>query len=295
MGTSGVVKIRPTNNCGSGLANGYVPAIINISRPKPALTFSGNYTICTSQQFTASNVPSWVTNYNWQVTPGNLVSLINANSNPVTVTKVANGIANIKLTISNNTCPLTFDYLTQEIIQNPQLIIGTPEPQYMYIWSESCLGGSDWEVTLQAVPNIGGVNYIWNYNGVDGLPTNSSTFYSYEFPANCIDMNFKINNSCGTSSYISKPSTFCPSNCGGFRMMISPNPSKDQITISSGIKSSLKIYQLKITDIKGDVKKNFKTPGQSQITVNIQNLTSGLYYIQIFDGKKWVSNSFYKE
>ena len=126
-GNGMVIRVRPANNCSSGLANGQIPATIFISRPKPPLTFTGGYTVCTSQNFEANNIPSWVSNYTWLVTPNTVFDNANPTSNPTTVNKLANGEGDIQLTISSPSCPLAFVYNTQEITNKPKLVAGTPQ------------------------------------------------------------------------------------------------------------------------------------------------------------------------
>ena len=124
-GNSSAILVRAINPCGASLIKGPIAGIA-VTRPKPALTFTGNSFVCSSQEFEALNPPSWVNNYAWQVTPTSIFGNANPNSNPTTVTKLANGEGNIQLTISSNTCPATFTYNTQEITGQPTLVAGPP-------------------------------------------------------------------------------------------------------------------------------------------------------------------------
>lgn len=62
-GDNQYIQIRALNTaCGITLAKGPITSI-PILRPKPSLTFTGGFTVCSSQNFQANSVPSWVTNF----------------------------------------------------------------------------------------------------------------------------------------------------------------------------------------------------------------------------------------
>lgn len=81
---------------------------------------------------------------------------------------------------------------------------------------------------------------------------------------------------------------------GGFT--VAPNPSRDYVivsrdnqTLSKGGSQNL-IYVIKITDRFGTVRKSFEyKPGITSIRISFPELSSGLYLISVFDGKKWMS------
>lgn len=50
------------------------------------------------------------------------------------------------------------------------------------------------------------------------------------------------------------------------------------------------MYQINITDLAGNVKKQYKySAGVSNTTVSIRGLSKGVYLIQAFDGTAWSS------
>lgn len=68
-----------------------------------------------------------------------------------------------------------------------------------------------------------------------------------------------------------------------------PNPTRNSITVESGEK----IYTAKITDATGLLYKSidFKS-GAKKFDININELREGLYFINLYDGKNWISRSF---
>jgi hypothetical protein len=77
---------------------------------------------------------------------------------------------------------------------------------------------------------------------------------------------------------------------------MSPNPSKEKVTVSVDTENSLKdapqslIYAIKITDFFGTCGETFEyKTGTSSVNIPLQNFNSGLYILSVFDGKKWSS------
>jgi hypothetical protein len=76
--------------------------------------------------------------------------------------------------------------------------------------------------------------------------------------------------------------------CGNY-YTISPNPATDNITID-GQKQKKNIKEVQIIDKTGQVRKTAKFGNNVQrVNLNISDLTPGIYYIKIFDGKEWRS------
>ena len=292
--TGGYVAIRPSNRACGGTTFSGNAIYIAIIREQPAITFSGSSTICSSQTYTASNIPSWVTNTLWEVNSSSLVTNGTSTSNPATFTKAADGVGTIKFTISNPGCGLSFSYTGQQITGNSNLIVGTPKPQALYKISEYCIGGSDWEATFQALPNVGGISYNWKINGSLDTYNHGSSYYTYQFPADCVSLDVQLETGCGTGPWLSadyygNPATFCPS-CFSFMMSMSPNPSTNQVTISSkSTKKPLNIREVRFVDAQGLVRKVVKAEGVRQLNIDISSLQSGRYFVNVFDGKEWIS------
>jgi len=99
-------------------------------------------------------------------------------------------------------------------------------------------------------------------------------------------------NSCGST----KTGVTIYSNC---RTMItaSPNPTTDNVTIAiaetknngSGNKKKAMMYQIKVIDQLGNVKKQYKYSGISNTNISLKGLINGMYNLQAYDGTSWSS------
>jgi pimeloyl-ACP methyl ester carboxylesterase len=91
-------------------------------------------------------------------------------------------------------------------------------------------------------------------------------------------------------------------NCG-FYFTVSPNPSKGNVTVSTESQTLSetsngqdKIYQIKIIDQLGIIKKQFSYSGGITITnINLSNLAVGIYTLQAYNGTIWSSQQIVKQ
>jgi Pregnancy-associated plasma protein-A/Secretion system C-terminal sorting domain len=94
--------------------------------------------------------------------------------------------------------------------------------------------------------------------------------------------------SCGYSAWYT--STFIIESCSANRFALSPNPAVSSLTVSLSADISpaesvnYKINSVKITDQSGILKKNQNCNNSKTATVNIDNLSPGIYFIEIIDG-----------
>jgi len=87
------------------------------------------------------------------------------------------------------------------------------------------------------------------------------------------------------------------SNCynGGSAYSLSPNPTTGDLQVSSTDKKT-NIKELKVTDKTGAIKKRFVySQNINSVKIDISSLPPNIYYIQIFDGKKWTSKAISKK
>ncbi len=293
--TGGYVSITPVNRaCGITTLSG-TPYVIGIVRAEPSLTFSGSSSICSAENYSASGIPSWVTDVLWEFTSSSLVTSGSSTSNPATFTKSTDGVGTMKFTISNSGCGLSREFNTSQITGgSSDIVVGSPKPSALYKEYEYCIGGSDWEATFRAYPNSGNFTYNWKYNGSLDTYNHNSSYYIYEFPADCVTLDVQLVSSCGASTWLSAdysgyPATFCPS-CFGYRMSMTPNPTSNQITITSkSVKNPLNIKEVRVVDGQGVVRKSVKASSVRQLKIDISTLPAGKYFVNVFDGKEWLS------
>lgn len=304
LSTGGVIRVRPVNPCGASLAKNQTQGVINISRPKPPLTFTGGYLVCTTKNFEAFNVPSWVTAYNWSVTPTTIFGNANPTSNPTTVTHLFDGEGDIQLTISGTSCPLTFTYNTLEITGQSKLVAGKPtigSSQPLMIYSgpgdenELC---RNVEYTLDFTTTYGSTTN-WSYVSHSGNPQPSWSggdpdlyIYFFKPTQNTLVLKMDVTNGCGTTSY---DFGFKAIDCDGFRttatktsFKISPNPASNVINISSietleASKSKL-ISEVIISDFTNQIVKRQRFDNTKSAQLFIGSLKAGTYFVTVTSG-----------
>ena len=297
----GVITIRPINLCASNLNVGGSAKTIPIVRTKPSLAFESVTEICSSSNFQANNVPIWVTNYNWTLSPSNIFTFSNATTNPTTISLQNNGQAQIGLTISGSGCPSPFYYNTQEIIGASELVGGTPTiSSNLMLYSgpgdenEICFN----QETYLPVITSGASSYpTWSHVSHVGSPqpswngTNSDLYvYFFNSRQTSLVLNVAASNGCGTTSY---QFGFKPVDCNMMKVAsinftISPNPTKGNITINrkSTIGISKSTTGLGITGVfVYDLNNSFKMSSTFNYTVsaniNIGKLQPGTYVVVI--------------
>lgn len=173
--SGGNIQVRAINPCGATLAKGQI-SIIAINRPKPSLTFNAPSTICSTANFQANNIPVWVNNTLWSVTPSSLVSISTPTSNPATFTRVGNGTGTVQFTINGGaSCPLSFNYSTQEIVNNSQIEAGAPVTTWPEVFypTTNCLP-MGFNVTYTTTSQFQPYGYEWGY--YEGPSGNSNPY-----------------------------------------------------------------------------------------------------------------------
>ncbi len=183
------------------------------------LTITGNASVCTNATYTI-NAPIGST-VTWSATPVGIVTLA-PSGNSVVTTKAANG----SVTITANVTGVCAGITVAPIIK--KINVGTPAYPNVTQFANSCLGGTDWELGLQASSTDPSTSqYIWSKNGTPGAATTSPTYYTYVFPSSCMTIGVRAGNACGFGEENLMP--FC-SPCSG--VVVSPNPAKEQLNVT---------------------------------------------------------------
>jgi len=312
--TGGVIKVRPSNNCGTGLSNNSPISTISILRPKPPVTFTSTNPICNNATYTAANIPSVFTNVNWTTSPAGLVSLGSPNASTTAINKLTTGVGTINFNITAPGCS-TFSYNTQEITGIPELIVGAPTnitDLSIQALSNDCYLPIE---RYTAIGGTGATTYKWYYRRLPNFPftlkqSGSSNAYDVTggIPGSCIDIQLKVeaSNACNANTPILYTMTTDQCRCtkeealNGFRLTsVTPNPSSSTIQIdllaSYNTKKELKeIRLIKIIDKIGNTKKEITGNKLRKMLLNISDLKSDVYTISIFDGRTWSSQRFTK-
>ena len=241
------------------------------------LSISGNSSLCTTATYTV-NAPSGST-VSWSASPAGIVTLTPSGSSMI-VTKAADGVVTIKANVTS-ACTGFVSSVTK------QINVGTPQAPSMSTFINFCLGGTDWELGLSASTTNPTVNqYIWSKDGASGTATMSSTYYTYEFPPSCMKIGVRAGNACGFGAENSQ--TYCPP-CSSLGMIVSPNPTKEQINVAltnaftgkSDEDVIFKIYELNSTIL---VRQWRLKNNQKVYSLNLAGIHKGNFILEVTNG-----------
>lgn len=174
--------------------------------------------------------------------------------------------------------------------------IGPPTISVSYSPSGPCNGTyQTWSLNATSPGSVSS----WQWTK-DSSATGTWNIYSPSSPSTNVSVSgggggisVTATNSCGTS----KNGATIYSNCSATAIAASPNPTTDNVTITvvqskdaaSSKTAKAMIYQLKVTDQSGNIKKQYKYSGVSNTTISLSGLMNGTYTIQAFDGTTWSS------
>jgi hypothetical protein len=278
-GNTGAITTNTTNI--SALA-----APITVS--PTSLSISGASLFCSgSSTYTLNGAPTGST-ISWETSDANVGSIPPPPyGTTVSVTKTGNGSITLTATVVGSCTKVT-----------KTISIGLPVATISYGMSGSCNGSTQtWSINGSAVNNI--TSWQWTK---DPSATGSWYIYSPSSPSTLVDVSggggglrLTNTNSCGTSTNGVTIYSNCPRTA---TLTASPNPTTDNVNIaiadpkdaSLANKKKAMMYQVKVTDQFGTVKKQYKySSGTSNTNISLRGLISGMYTIQAFDGKSWSS------
>ena len=257
------------------------------SECSPNFTISGTNPICTSAVFSIPGLSSSSTVV-WSASPSGIVT-ITPNGQQATITKVSGG--DVTITALVNSCS---SYSTPIHVGGPIInISSTPG---------ACNGSyQTWSLNATSPSSINS----WQWT-VDNPSSGSWYIYNPTSPSTMVDVSggggisVTATNSCGTT----KTGVTIYSNCPHFAITASPNPTTDNATItiaeptnaSSVNNRKTMMYQIKVTDQLGNLKKEYKySSGTSNTNISLRGLVSGMYTIQAYDGTSWSSTKVIKQ
>ncbi|RZK99424.1 MAG: T9SS type A sorting domain-containing protein, partial [Pedobacter sp.] len=243
----------------------------------------GPTNVCYAQNSTF-NMPNLPAGYSisWSVSPQ--LNIVSSTSNSVTVSP---------LSINSNENGYIRAFLNGVMFREYKVIVGVPVPAInINMYHSVCTGGTDWEASFEVTPVIPNLQYIWIYNGVELPASSSSTFSTYEFPANPITLNLRVKTSCGVSpKLLTYDATYYPPCPSGW--LISPNPSTTEFEVSKSFSNAARstdekqIFKVQLIDNKGRILSNSNSVSGSA-KINVESISNGTYFIHIFQGKEVV-------
>lgn len=319
-GTSNILTLNP--DCGatqknisvtiSAGGNNYNTNTSTVSVTPPSMTITGNATLCSgSETYTLNNVPCNAS-VTWSATPAGAVN-VTPYGNTVTVTQLGRG--DVTLTALINAC--------NDAIVSKTISVGPPPVFNNILCVGYCPSGfsgnycTNTNYVFFASPSENSVfwasqslTYYWSYSDVwTNQTTNVGTYYgsfvniqpTLNFPQ-AGDYNIQVvaQNQCGTSS-VAQYRVTVVDYCSGWGFTASPNPANsivevalDEQTIKNEIKMDIK--EIQITDKRGNTIKQFKYgPNNKRAIINISSFKADMYFIRVFNGKEWKTESIFKK
>lgn len=298
------IRIRASNKtCGTGLAANGPVSTVRISRPEPTLSITGTQDhICSgSANFTINGMPSGAT-VQWSSSNTNLAQVTSgANSPTVILSRVGSNNGEITLIATVTHCTFTYSV-------NKAIAIGAGAPPNIWIrnWDRNCGSFAEAYCTNPAAST----GFVWNLNFGQVIQNNPGYYGNYFYVSPLVNnpqvgltyynyLTVQSTNACGTSD----PSVTVrmdvgpvPPECGngGPILLVSLNPTGSTLNVET--KNNKGFTQLRIFDKMGNLKKQFSYPsGTKRTSINVGNLPSDIYRIQVYDGNKWITTSFIKQ
>ncbi len=285
----GDVKVRVSRNCGGGgILYGAWSMGKTFSFAIPNISISGPHEFCSTETYSIPNLPVGAT-VSWSAT-GSIGISGASNVNPVTVTKITDGLGTLTAIVSTACSSVT---ITKNITAGYQRSITGPYSLCLNTWGNVY---SVYEI-------LGATNYQWRLERINGTsPThtmmgnggnmitlsvgNTGMFILYltiTTPCGPFETNFFIT--------VSDP-------CDEWGMFtVYPNPSSTELKIVYKTDESNKAtnerllvrndFNVKLINKKGKVLREGKTSTNNKgIVLQVADLPNGIYYLHIYDGKK---------
>ncbi len=274
-GSTGAMTTNTTN----------VSALANASL---SLSMTGNNSFCTgTSTYTVNGVPAGA-EVTW-VSSNTSVATVTPTGNPSTVTKVANGNVTITATVVGN-C------LINNTVSK-KIAVGVPSGQNIAVWNSA-------NSTRIGQP----VGFVVGYPPDNRCKIMAANWQVISMGANILEGNFpcpnenetskniffqstgtayvqaRIQNTCGWSGW----SAPVPIQVNSNFFIIAPNPAANAITITAKENTNQKdrIREIRVYDNTGYLKKQTKySPGTRQARVNVADLKTGIYVLEILSGE----------
>lgn len=279
-----------------------------------SFSINGSNNLCTSGQYRFNQLPPHGS-ITWSVSNPSAVSLSSTTTNPVTLTR--NGSFNGLVTLTGTAviCGQTYTSSLQ--------IFGGPPDTYAYY--NSPYGSSDlalWSNFGNTVYNPACINTIinvtpfiplgafatWtvtpNGSGITWEQVGNNLRFSFIQTGQTLTATVTVQNECDSKvlTYLFEGVNGV-GNCGSgqqLRVNSSPNPASNQVNINVDVQAMqqmginnpawLQIKNIKLFSNSGILRKEFNYPnGTQNVNINVNDLSNGLYRLQITNGIQTVN------
>lgn len=249
--------------------------------PVPYTSISGADLFCSgTQTYTLNNAPAGATII-WNGTPSNLATLT-PHGTTVDVTKTGGAALTLTASINFANC-----YPATKIVHMGTY--GSSDYPVFGPTNATCNG----YVTYTTNQLPGATSYNWFYPSswtyVSGQGTYRLTLIAKGTNGN-YQVGVRVDNTCGTAGSPAIINTFLSGCPNSPNYQISPNPATSDITVNpivqKGLSDSKKLYisEINIYDEQGILRLHFKYNKVTTATLNVANLSSGIYIIEITNG-----------
>lgn len=275
------------------------PNNLNCSIECSIAQINGNSSICTSEIYNITNLPSGST-VSWGATPSGMVSFSCTLCNSTTIT--ATGSAQVTITATIST-PCGNVVLTKSNVH-----VGGPPVSFTVdpytSGQQFCTNSLGNTCIINPEPLNDVTGFEWGYssyqNNINPTVINSSGSYSQDFIFS-VGGNYQIYarayNSCGFGGNVGTLDIFVNDNCsgGGFgRFALMPNPTSGDLLIETKDQKSL-IKEIRVLDRLNNMRKQFTyRAGVKSIKIDISSLPIDVYLVMIFDGTSWTTQKIIK-
>ena len=290
----------PSNVAVTAIVNGtnYNAGTISATVGTPSYYINGPSTIClnTPGNYSITNLSCGSATVNWSASPSGIVSIASPNAQQTSISYITYG--NVTLTASINSCG-------QLNTQTMQVRAGGYSSGDYPVSGPTTVCTSQPNVAYNTNTLVGATNYAWFWPGdwtyISGQGT-PHLLLNAGTNIGTVQIGVRVANACdaGGSPGIANVQV----NSCGYAVMAAPNPATSTMTISVKQPSStfgqttkaVKIYQLKITSQSGIPRKQLDYPvGVTKTTINLSDLTPGIYFLHAFNGAQWSSLQIIKQ
>ena len=266
--------------------------------PVSSITITGPTAICANGAFGLSSTTG-ISNISWASNLGSIANVSPTTGATTTLTRAPSQNGNIILSssyfVSDPVSGCSFP-----VVKTKPVAVAAPAPVISV--TLDCPDGS---ASASGAP--GATTFTWHLVNTATLQETIYSNYGSSINFRGLQGTHNIGatyvNSCGTSPSTVVYNVFCPGSSGG-HIVARPNPTTGLVKISlmddvplsttqstastSTIKNN--IYQIKVIDQTGTVKKVISySGGVPSATVDVSNLTSGVYMIQVYNNLTWTS------
>lgn len=294
------VKVTPVLN---GVNQSQLTSTVSVTPTVPSggsYTISGNNQFCNSSNYTVSNLATGTYVSSWSATPSGIVTITNS-SNTGTLTRVGNGQVTLRANVT--------DACGNTVQSNPlYILVGGPAKPTAVSFNFNGFYDETTPVPLARFKTYAVTvlfptesDYSWalsNLNLLSGQGTQEISLNS-SLPTNTpISISVAGVNVCGTGDPLVITGTIVsPSN--GLRIA---QPTIQFTQMGSIIRLKLEQptsinekREIRITDKTGRVVKQIFINNQAKdVVINIADLKSDFYYVQIFNGNQFVTKPVFK-